>query len=69
MLIISLHINGSLIKQMGKEVVCFWNYNISNQKKNHETGNVSKFLKGITEDDYIKAYNRANYILTLRGGF
>ena len=52
---------------MGKEVVCFWNYNSCNQKTTMETGRLSKFLKGITADENITAYHRARYILTLRG--
>ena len=66
--ILSLRIHITVIKHTGKEVFCLYNYNSSNQKINHETGRFSKFLKYIIEDDEFKAYHRARYILTLRGG-
>ena len=53
---------------MGEEVICFWNYNRSNQKTNLQIRILSKFLKDIKQDDDSKSYHCARYILTLRGG-
>ena len=68
LLILYFHIYGTLIKQIGKDVVCFWNYNSNNQNTKLETGILSKFMKGIKGNDDIKYYHCARYILTLRGG-
>ena len=37
-------------------------------RKKLEAGRLSKFLKGIIEDGYSKAYHYVRYILTLKGG-